>query len=82
MNPAETTQAPFQISKERRISMPLALLFGLLVAVAAGAVALNSTRDQVNRNTSDIAVLQTEAKSTREILIRIDENVKQLKEKR
>jgi hypothetical protein len=80
MNKDDT--APFQLSKERRVSMPLALLFVLLTAVGVGAVALNTTRDQVARNTTAITELQTEAKTTREILIRIDENVKQLKEKR
>lgn len=70
------------LSKARLVSMPLALLFVLLLAVAGGAVALNSTRDQVARNTADIVSMQAEIKSSREILIRIDENVKALKEKK
>lgn len=79
---SQADSAPFLVSKERRIDMPMALLVTLLVATAGFSVALGLTRDQVLRNTASIIVLQVEQKNAREILIRIDENVKQLKEHR
>ena len=75
----QESEPPLHLSKSRTLSMPLALLFSLLAVTALGAIAWSSTREQVNRNTSDITILQAEAKAAREILIRIDENVKDLR---
>lgn len=71
--------APFMISKERRLNMPAALLVSLLAIVAAGAIAWSSTREQVQRNTLDIGEIKLEMRANREVLIRIDENVKDLR---
>lgn len=69
-------------SKDVRINMPTAWLLSVLALVSAWAAVWSSTRDQVARNTHSIAVLEAEAKTSREILIRIDENVKDLRQMR
>jgi hypothetical protein len=86
MSVSTETNPAFKLSKESRISMPLALLVGLLAVAGAGAVAWSetradviSTKADVVRSAADIIELRTEAKATREILIRIDENVKDLR---
>lgn len=75
------TAAPFRLSKERSVSMPIAFLGALVVVTAVGYAAWSGTQDQVKRNTGDIGDLKKDAKAAREILIRIDENVKNLNKK-
>ena len=50
--------------------------FVLVGFIAAGAVKIN----QVDRNKGDIEVIEVEQREQRDILIRIDENVKGIKE--
>lgn len=76
------SEPSIKISKERRITMPFAVLISIVMLGSAGAVGLNSTREQVARNTADIAQLRLEQAAMRELLIRIDENVKELKARR
>lgn len=73
------TMPPIKISKARELTMPLALLVTLLVAAAVGYAKWNATEDKVERHSGEINALQSEARQTREILIRIDENVKDMR---
>lgn len=59
--------------------MPLALLISLLLVSSLGYSKWISTEERVTRNSTAITALEIEARSTREILIRIDENVKDLR---
>lgn len=77
----ETTPA-IRVSKERSVSMPLVLLISILTMCALGYSTWASTKEQVIRNSADIVDLRFEAQKTREILIRIDENVKDLRRER
>jgi hypothetical protein len=76
------TDAPFDISERKRLSMPMALLLSLLTGTAVGYAAWNSVRDKVESQGAAISALEAEARTTREILIRIDENVKDLRRER
>lgn len=69
--------------------MPLAVLIGVISFAVVAATVWASRGDEVriiradtDRHGHDIADLQTEARTTRELLIRIDANVQQLKEQR
>lgn len=79
MSQPNTTRTPFTLAPERQITVPAALFVSLLTIAAVGYAAWSSTRDQVQRNTSDLVEVKREAAAAREILIRIDENVKELK---
>lgn len=66
--------------------IPLSILIGLLASVAAAGGAWFVLADHVSVNTNAIRLLRVEDQmiradlaSTREILVRIDENVKVLK---
>lgn len=80
MSSRESTDpsVPFYMSRERKLSMPLAFLLALLASVAAGAVAWSNTRDQVGRNTEDIRDLKTEQRVVRESLSEIKADLKYL----
>lgn len=67
------------VTSQKRLSMPLTVLISLVVTTAAGYAAWSSTRDEVARQGRVIQELQIETRTTREILIRIDENVKDLR---
>lgn len=75
---SDRTEAPFHVSRERKLSMPLAFLLALLAVTAAGAVAWTSTREQVARNTSDIQTLQTKFGSDHDLLVEIRADIKNL----
>lgn len=78
MASTETTPA-VSVSKDKKITLPLALLASLLGAGAMAYARLAGTEDKVERHTQQIQALEAEARATREILIRIDENVKDLR---
>lgn len=75
------TIPPLNVSEEMRVKMPLKTLLALLAVVAAGAIAWASTRSDVAGNTRRIDKLEVDQNVSRELLIRIDENVKALKER-
>lgn len=75
---SDRTEAPLLVSRERRLSMPLAFLLSLLAVTALGAVAWTSTREQVARNTSDIQTLQAKVSSDHDLLLEIRADVKNL----
>jgi hypothetical protein len=80
--PTEETRPAFSVSPESRIKLPLALLASLFVACAAATGAWISVRSDVSTHGLKIHALETEVRTSRELLVRIDENVKQLKEAR
>jgi len=76
----DATKTPdLRLGPAERISLPLVTLATLLAAVAIGYAAWSDQHGQVTRNAADIIQIKKEQQATWEILIRIDENVKQLK---
>lgn len=73
------SQPPMKVSDTRRITLPLALLVAIVVAGAVGYARLTSSEDRLGRHETRLTDLEAEARTTREILIRIDENVKELR---
>lgn len=80
--PADDTRPSFSFSPESRIKLPLALLGSLFVACAVATAAWISVRSDVATHGTKISALESEVRSSRELLVRIDENVKALKEAR
>ena len=80
--PDDDTRPAFSVSPESRIKLPLALLASLFTAVALATAGWITVRDEVAQHSVEINALQSEARSSRELLVRIDENVKALKEAR
>lgn len=80
---SESTQPPFpiRISKAREVALPLGLLVTGLVAVAVGYARWSATEEKVERHSVQIRSLEDDAKSTREILIRIEERGKAIDDK-
>ena len=76
------TRPSFSVSSESRVKLPLALLAGLLGACAAATAGWATLRSDVAKHSLEISALQADARSARELLVRIDENVKALKENR
>lgn len=79
MSKDETTP-PFSISSDTRVKLPASLLWSLVIGAAALGGYVYTLRAEVAQHTSDIAEVKAEARASRELLVRIDENVKQLKE--
>lgn len=83
MSRADTTTSPgFSLSGESRIKLPLALLASVCAIIASGTAAYITVRADVALHTLQIKALENEVRSSRELLVRIDENVKTLKESR
>ena len=78
--PTEDTRPAFSVSAESRIKLPLALLASLFTAVALATAGWITVRADVQQHSAAISALQSEARTSRELLVRIDENVKALKE--
>jgi outer membrane murein-binding lipoprotein Lpp len=78
MSSTDTTP-PIRVSKASQVTLPVAVLFSLLCAGAVAYARMSSTAEQVERHTNQIHALEASDRSTREILIRIDENVKSLR---
>jgi len=76
------TSPPFAVSRDTRVKLPLALLWAMLVTAAGTGGYVYTLRGDVETHTREIRTLQEEAKASRELLVRIDENVKALKERR
>lgn len=75
----QETLAPFQITRERKVVLPIALLLSIVGAIALAYARLAVAADNVQRNTDEIKAIKTDQQIQREILIRIDENVKDLR---
>ena len=71
-----------QITQERRVALPITYLLIVLSSVAVGYAAWASTSARVEQHEIKINALEVDQRTTREILIRIDENVKELRSQR
>jgi hypothetical protein len=76
--PANETTPAFALSERTPVKLPLALLGFLLSCVAAGAIAYATVRTTLSDHTDRIVSVEREQQQMREIVIRIDENVKRL----
>lgn len=73
------TIPPFNLSEEMRVKMPLKILIAILGVVAAGAIVWASTQAVVADHALRIERLETNERSTHEVLIRIDERTAEIK---
>ena len=76
---SETTPA-FSVTRDTRVKLPLALLWTLVASAALIGGYVYTLRAEVTQHSTEIAEVKAEARASRELLVRIDENVKQLKE--
>lgn len=74
----DRTTTPF-ISEETRVKLPLRLVAWGVAIVAAGAIAWGLTTRTVQDQGRRIDNLETDSRSTREVLIRIDERTAEIK---
>ena len=72
----------FNLPEQTRVRLPLALLGALFTAVALATAGWISVRADIALHAHAITALEIEVRSSRELLVRIDENVKALKEAR
>lgn len=82
MSRHDETRPGFNLSQDTRVKLPLALLSSMFFACAAATAAWISVRSDVHTHTQKIDTLENEVRTSRELLVRIDENVKALKEAR
>ena len=78
----EKTATTFNLSEQSRVRLPLALLISLFGAVALATAGWMTVRADVAQHSIQLSALENEVRSSRELLVRIDENVKALKESR
>ncbi len=76
---SNVTEAPFKVSRSREVTLTLGLVLTLIAAGAVAYARLTGTEQRVERHEMQIQAIEAEARSTREILIRIDENVKDIR---
>lgn len=72
------TAAPFNVSEEMKVKMPLRLLVALLGIVAVSAIAWASVRSDVARHGEEIGELQRHEREQRDLLIQIKTNTEAL----
>lgn len=75
----DEAEFPFMFSKDRRVIMPIALLVTLIITVAISYSRLTYNENKIQQHEAAINSLTVDQRTTREILIRIDENVKDLR---
>lgn len=78
MSRNDQTAPAWSVSEGTRIKLPLAVLVAILSAVAAAAIAYGSVRNTIADHGEKISALEQRATADREMLFRIDENVKRL----
>lgn len=77
--PDANDDVPLLFNGNRKLSMPFALLVSLISGIAVGYAAWSNVQLRITEQGAAIRVLEVETRATREILIRIDENVKDLR---
>lgn len=70
----------YNFNEATRIKLPLALLWSFFLGAVVIGGYVYQLRAEVTQHTIEIAHVKEEARASRELLVRIDENVKQLKE--
>lgn len=80
------SDTPFDISDRSKVRLPLVMLLGMLAATVSASIVwitrdhdLEDLRRSTEVNARDLIELRAEVRASREVLIRIDENVKLLK---
>ncbi len=71
-------EAPYTMSREQRITIPLALLAGIIATTAIGYAKWASTNEQLARNTDDIKALNAEVRMMSDTLAEIRGDVRYL----
>lgn len=71
-------QTDVVVTNNNRVSMPVAMLLLLLTTVACGYAAWASTSTTVAAHGVKINELEVDQRTTREILIRVDERTKRM----
>jgi len=79
-NEAESTARHWHYSPHSRLTLPVVSLVAVIAACSASYAWLSGVDARVTKNTSDIDELRREWSSMHERLIRIDENVKLMRE--
>lgn len=74
-NPPAT---PLELSKQSRLTMPLAFVLGLIAVTAAGAMAWTSTRSQVENHDRRINLIEAKVATDHDILVEIRADLKNL----
>jgi hypothetical protein len=82
MSTPADTQPSFRLSPQMNAKLPLSLLWAIMLTCCVVGGYVYTLRTEVTRHTAEIKALQDEAKASHELLVRIDENVKTLKERR
>ncbi len=67
-----------RLTEETPVQTSARWIVALVVLAATGGVTWGVTSYKVANNASDIEALKTEARTSRELLVRVDENVKRL----
>lgn len=77
--PSNETSPAFSVSPDSRVRLPLMLLWSIVLTSILVGGYVYTLRAEVAQHTVDIKTLQEETRASRELLVRIDENVKELK---
>lgn len=75
---SDKTAAPF-ISEDTRVKMNLKGMGIAIAAIVTAAIAWGLTSSRVEEHDKRISALETDSRSTREVLIRIDERTAEIK---
>lgn len=75
----QETMPSFSVNEDSKVKMPLKIIAWLFAIVAAGAIAWGVTTKTVTDDSKRIDALETDSRSTREVLIRIDERTAEIK---
>lgn len=75
----DTTPA-FSVTRDTRVKLPLALLWGIVATSALVGGYVYTLRGEVAAHTREIRQLQDEFRSTRELLARVEERMKNVDE--
>lgn len=77
--PARETDPGFSFSDSSRIKAPAKVWLALMCAAAAGATAWATLRMSVAEHATRIGSLESDSRTAREVLIRIDERTAEIK---
>lgn len=75
------TSPPIRVHAGRHVQIPVALLWSIVITAALCGGYVYTLSASVEHHSREIKSLQEDARASRELLVRIDENVKSLKER-
>jgi hypothetical protein len=79
LQPERETDPGFSFSDSSKIKAPAKVWLSLMFTVAARATAWATLRMSVSEHAARLAALETDSRSGREVLIRIDERTAEIK---